>query len=137
MPKVFPVKFLAVTLVSIALAGCVATETSQAPVAAAAGSQAATPVAQASFASLAGTWTGTQMRADGSSRPMTITFRDNGRYTWASGGQTITTGRLSGSVAEAGYTNAAGSRGTVTIEGNTMSWRNTFTGNNYVVTVTR
>ena len=137
MPNFLVVRYLCVTLAISALAGCVETGPSQAPAGGAAGSQANEQTARLPFASLAGTWTGTQLQADGSSRPMTITFGDDGRYTWVSGGRTLTTGRLSGSVDAAGYNNAAGSRGTVTVAGNTMTWRNTFTGNNYVVTVTR
>ena len=89
------------------------------------------------FADLAGTYTGTQVRRDGSTRPMRITVAADGSYTWVSNGETITDGRLSRSGGGLRYTNTAGSRGTVAASQNQLIFQNTFTGNNYTVTVTR
>ncbi|MDG3041014.1 hypothetical protein [Roseicyclus marinus] len=89
------------------------------------------------FADLAGVYSGTQVRGDGSSRPMRITVAADGSYTWVSNGETITDGRLSRSGGGLRYTNTAGSRGTVTASQNQLIFQNTFTGNNYTVTVNR
>jgi hypothetical protein len=102
-----------------------------------AGCQQATSTAEsaASFADLAGTYTGQQVRADGSTRPMRVTVAADGSYTWDSDGTTITDGRLSRSGGGLRYVNVAGSRGTVAAGQNQLVFRNTFTGNNYTVTV--
>lgn len=90
-----------------------------------------------SLAELAGTYNGTQVRSDGSSRPMRITVAADGSYTWVSNGETITDGQLSRSGGGLRYANTAGSRGTVATSQNQLIFQNTFTGNNYTVTVTR
>lgn len=89
------------------------------------------------FADLAGIYTGSQLRSDGSTRPMRITVAADGSYTWVSNGETITDGRLSRRAEGLRYTNTAGSRGTVTASQNQLIFQNTFTGNNYTVTVAR
>ena len=91
----------------------------------------------ASFEAFAGTWTGQQTRSNGEVRSITIEMQANGRYSWSSDGQLITNGRLSQNGDEIRYRNNAGSRGQVTGSGSRLVWRNTFTGNNYSVTVSR
>jgi hypothetical protein len=114
----------------LSLAGC--TVTGGAPEA-----TASTQSRSTQFEPLAGTWSGTLQRADGGSRPITIVMRADGRYRWTSGTTHITDGRLTMRGSEIRYTNEAGSRGVVTISGNALVWRNTFTGNTYTVTVRR
>ena len=90
---------------------------------------------QAAFADLSGVYRGTYVGDNGSSRPMVVTLAADGTYTWVSNGETITDGRLSQSGSGLRYANTAGSRGTVTASQNQLVFRNTFTGNNYTVTV--
>ena len=91
----------------------------------------------ADFSAVAGTWNGQQVRADGSSRPMTVTIAADGSYSWVSGGSRVTNGRLRGSSPQFDYVNNAGSRGIVTVASNQLVFRNTRTGDNYRVTLTR
>jgi hypothetical protein len=44
---------------------------------------------------------------------------------------------LSGAAGNVTYANGAGSRGAVTTSAKRLVWKNTMTGNNYTVTVTR
>ncbi|GIT90627.1 hypothetical protein JANAI62_10820 [Jannaschia pagri] len=89
------------------------------------------------FAAFQGVWTGQQVRLNGSTRPMTITIAADGSYSWVSEGTKVTDGRLVYRGDQLGYVNDAGSQGTVTEIGETLAFSNTFTGDNYTVTVSR
>jgi hypothetical protein len=91
------------------------------------------------FASLAGVWTGKQESPAYAAREITITIRANGSYTWTRGGAFVTDGQLTRApgASAMGYANTAGSRGEVTASGRQLVWKNTLTGNNYTVTVSR
>lgn len=89
------------------------------------------------FASYAGIWNGQQVRSTGT-RALTITIKADGSYTWENSGVTVTGGQLSKVGDAVQYANTAGSRGVVSRpSASTLVWRNTFTGNDYTVTVTK
>jgi hypothetical protein len=90
------------------------------------------------IAALAGTWTGQQVRSNGLTRTMTIIIQPSGAYVWTAGDGFSTNGQLSGGAGGViSYANGAGSRGVVTRSGRQLVWKNTLTGNNYTVTVSR
>jgi hypothetical protein len=120
-------RFLCGTSVMLLLAACSETPaTSTAP---------GTPAAGA-CASVAGEWRGEKVGA-GYQGPITIVIRENCNYVWTGTAGTITPGRLSVSSSGFSYANSAGSRGNVSLSGDIMTWVNSFTGNNYQVTVRR
>ena len=83
-----------------------------------------------------GEWKGNK-KGKGYQGDITILFDNNCNYKWVgSNGKIITPGKIKIKKENIiGYNNRAGSRGKVTIEENTLTWKNVFTGNNYKVFV--
>jgi len=117
--------FGAIVLPSMLLMGCMQTTTTET-------TQASAPPA---FAELAGRYSGQYVPDRGSPKPLTIVVRPDGTYTWS--GAYNTDGRLTQRGDQIRYANVIGSRGVVTVAGDTLTWRNVFTGDSYTVTVTR
>ena len=117
----------AITL-GVILAGCQATESIS--------SNPPSEPTQPACLELAGTWTGTKV-GSGYQGAVTIPMNDNCTYEWLGSNGRITTGRLTPTDDGFRYANSAGSRGVVTVAGNTMNWVNVFTGNNYEVNVSK
>jgi hypothetical protein len=83
---------------------------------------------------LEGKWTGKRTLKGGSSIPITITFGSSCKYRWRDG-QASTSGYVYEKNGKLQYANQAGSRGVVSLSGASLTFRNVFTGNNYVVSV--
>ena len=85
-----------------------------------------------------GEWKGNK-KGTGYSGEISVIFEDNCKYKWiGSKGQTVTPGKIKFKKNnKIHYINGAGSRGKVTLEGNTLTFRNIFTGNSYKVIVTK
>jgi len=87
------------------------------------------------FTALEGTWTGEFAPRSGEALAARITINPNGSYTWFLRGQRFTDGQLTRTAGTITYINQAGSRGTVVATPDALVWKNTFTGDNYTVTV--
>lgn len=85
---------------------------------------------------VSGDWQG-QKTGAGYQGPITISIAENCSYRWVGTSGLITPGRLRSAATGFSYSNDAGSRGLVSMSGDTMTWVNTYTGNNYEVVVRR
>ena len=83
---------------------------------------------------LAGTWTGTFTR--GTPEALTIVIGSDCSAAW-SGPFTNSCTLSEVTSGSAKYSCSKGSQGTITISANRLTWKNTFTGDNYVVRVKR
>ena len=81
-----------------------------------------------------GKWEG-KKSGSGYQGPITITFKDDCKYTWVGSAGPITDGQLTIKSKESWYSNQAGSRGKVFRKDNELKWENTWTGNSYEVIV--
>ena len=77
-------------------------------------------------------------KGTGYSGEISVIFKNNCKYKWiGSRGQTVTPGKIKFKKNKISYINGAGSRGKVTLEDNTLTFRNVYTGNSYKVVVTK
>ena len=85
-----------------------------------------------------GEWKGNK-KGKGYQGNITILFDNNCKYKWVgSNGRIVTPGKIKiKKENQITYNNEAGSSGKVTIEGNTLTWKNVYTGNNYKVVVNK
>ena len=84
-----------------------------------------------------GEWKGNK-KGTGYSGEISVIFKNNCKYKWiGSRGQTVTPGKIKFKKNKISYINGAGSRGKVTLEDNTLTFRNVYTGNSYKVVVTK
>ena len=84
-----------------------------------------------------GEWKGNK-KGTGYSGEISVIFKNNCKYKWiGSRGQTVTPGKIKFKKNKISYINGAGSRGKVTLEDNTLTFRNVYTGNSYKVIVTK
>ncbi len=84
-----------------------------------------------------GEWKGNK-KGTGYSGKISVIFKNNCKYKWiGSQGHTVTPGKIKFKKNKISYINSAGSRGKVTLEGNTLTFRNVYTGNSYKVVVTK
>ena len=85
-----------------------------------------------------GEWNGNKKGA-GYRGDLKIVFDDGCKYDiFKKNGKILTPGKIKiKKSTKVTYTNKAGSRGKVTLEGNTLTWKNTYTGNNYKIIVTK
>ena len=83
-----------------------------------------------------GEWKGNK-KGKGYQGDITILFENNCKYKWiGSNGEVVTPGKIKIKKGnKITYNNKAGSRGKVTIEENTLIWKNVYTGRNYKVVV--
>ena len=85
-----------------------------------------------------GTWEGNKKGA-GYKGDLKIVFDDNCNYDiFKDDGKILTPGKIKiKKGTKVTYKNKAGSRGKVTLEDVTLTWKNTYTGNNYKIIVKR
>ena len=85
-----------------------------------------------------GEWNGNKKGA-GYRGDLKIVFDDGCKYDiFKKNGKILTPGKIKiKKGTKVTYTNKAGSRGKVTLEGDTLTWKNTYTGNNYKIIVTK
>ncbi|CUX83468.1 MAG: ubiquinol cytochrome c reductase iron-sulfur subunit PetA [Roseibaca calidilacus] len=116
----------AIALPAMLMMGCVQTTATTET------TQASAPPA---FSALAGSYTGQYIPDRGAPEALALVMRPDGTYTFS--GAFDSDGKLTQRGDQIRYANALGSRGVVTVAGDTLSWRNTFTGDSYTISVTR
>ena len=92
--------------------------------------------AELNCGTFSGEWNGNKKGA-GYKGDLKIVFDDNCKYDiFKKNGKILTPGNIKiKKGTKVTYKNKAGSRGKVTLEGDTLTWKNTYTGNNYKITV--
>ena len=82
-----------------------------------------------------GEWKGNK-KGKGYSGEISVIFENNCKYEWIGTKGLVTPGKLKiKKNNKMTYKNKAGSRGKVTLEGNTLTFKNVYTGNSYKVIV--
>ena len=92
--------------------------------------------AELNCGTFSGEWNGNKKGA-GYKGDLKIVFDDNCKYDiFKKNGKILTPGKIKiKKGTKVTYKNKAGSRGKVTLEGDTLTWKNTYTGNNYKIIV--
>ena len=94
--------------------------------------------AELNCGTFSGEWNGNKKGA-GYKGDLKIVFDDNCKYDiFKKNGKILTPGKIKiKKGTKVTYKNKAGSRGKVTLEGDTLTWKNVYTGNNYKIIVNK